>query len=138
MVTKLYTAVIHPHLEFGMTLASLHYKMNIKALQSVQRQATKFIPDIQDKLYEECLVSLKLPTLVYRRKRGDAIATHKLLEKDLSSQVFSSPLASTTRGHTKKLQVPCCHGMPQNSHVTPPARCFIGGSSLPYLAGHAI
>ena len=92
-----------------MTLASPQKKVNLKALKSIQRQATKLIPALQDKLYEEYLVSLKLPTLVYQRKRGDAITTQKLLKNHLSSQVFSSSLESTRRGHTKKLQVPCCH-----------------------------
>ena len=105
MVTKLYKTIVHPHLEFRMTLASPHYKMDIKALDSVQRQAVKFIPALQDKPYEEHLVYLKLPTLVYQNKRGDAIATHKLLENNLSDQVFSSYLTNTTRSHTKKLQV---------------------------------
>ena len=75
MVTKLYEAIVHPHVEFGMTLASLHYKMDVKVLKSVQMQATKLIPALQDKLCEECLVSLEFSTLVYQRKRGDAIAT---------------------------------------------------------------
>ena len=107
-----------------MTLASPHYKMDVKALESVQRWATKLIPALQDKSYEECLASLKLPTLVYWRKRGDAIATCKLLENNLSSQVFSSSLASTTRGHTKKLQVPHCH---QHEHQQ-----FFSVCAVPY------
>ena len=59
--------------------------------------------------HEEGLVSLKLPTLVCQRKRGDTIATCKLLENNISSQVFPPSLTSKTRGHTTKLQVLCCH-----------------------------
>lgn len=109
VVNKLYKAIALPHLEFGMTLASPQYKMDIKALKSVQRWATKLISALQDKPYEEQLVSLKLPNLDYWRKRGDAITTSKLIENDLSSQVFSSSHVIITRGHTKKLQVPYCH-----------------------------
>ena len=91
-----------------MTLASLYYKMDVKVLESVQRRATKLISAFQDKSYEERLTLLKLPTLVYRRKRGDVIATRKLLENDLLSHVFSLSFPTTTRGHTKKLQAPRC------------------------------
>ena len=112
VVKKLYRAIVCPHLKFEMTLTSSDYKMDIKALESVQRWATKLIPALHDKPYEEHLVSLKLPTPVYKRKRGDAIATSKLLENDLSSQVFSSSLASTTRGDTKKLHFFPLHAVP--------------------------
>ena len=57
--------------------------MNIKAPESVQRWVTKLKPSLQVNPYEECLASLKLPTLVYQRKREDAMATRKLLENDL-------------------------------------------------------
>jgi hypothetical protein len=65
VVKKLYKAIVCLHLKFGMTLASPHYKMDIKALETVQRQATNLIPALQDMPYEEYLVPLKLPTLVY-------------------------------------------------------------------------
>jgi len=29
-------------------------------------------------------------------------------------------------------------GMPNHRHITPPARCSTGGSTPPYLSGHAI
>jgi len=64
MVKKLYKDIAYPHLELGMTLVSPHYKIDVKALKVVQRQATKLIPALQDKLFEEGLVSLELPTLV--------------------------------------------------------------------------
>ena len=108
VITKLYKAMVRPHLEFGMTLASPYYKMDVKVLESVQRRATKLISAFQDKSYKERLTLLKLPTLVYRRKRGDVIATRKLLENDLLSHVFSPSFSTTTRGHTKKLQAPRC------------------------------
>ena len=108
VITKLYKAMVRPHLEFGMTLASPYYKMDVKVLESVQRRATKLISAFQDKSYKERLTLLKLPTLVYRRKRGDVIATRKLLENDLLSHVFSLSFSTTTRGHTKKLQAPRC------------------------------
>ena len=45
------------------------------ALENVQRRATKKIPGFKNMSYEDRLQKLKLPTLAYRRKRGDMIET---------------------------------------------------------------
>ena len=44
-------------------------------MESVQRKATKLMPELKDKTYEERLMYLKIPSLVYRRKKGDYITT---------------------------------------------------------------
>ena len=51
----------------------------IKAIESVQRKATKMIPTIKDLSYSERLKKLKLPTLAYRRARGDMIEVYKIV-----------------------------------------------------------
>ena len=51
----------------------------IKAIESVQRRATKMIPTIKDLSYSERLKKLKLPTLAYRRARGDMIEVYKIV-----------------------------------------------------------
>ena len=48
-------------------------KKHIEAVERVQRRATKQLPGMKDLPYPERLYILKLPTLVYRRARGDMI-----------------------------------------------------------------
>ena len=45
-------------------------------LENVQRRATKIVPSLKDKPYYDRLVSLNLPSLLYRRKRMDVIMVY--------------------------------------------------------------
>ena len=56
-----------------------HIRKGIYAVERVPRRATKQLPGMKDRPYPERLKILKLPTLVYRRARGDMIETYKLL-----------------------------------------------------------
>ena len=49
----------------------------IDMLENVQIRATKFLDRFSNLEYEECLRRLDLPTLVYRRARGDMIEVYK-------------------------------------------------------------
>ena len=51
----------------------------IKALEKVQMRATRLIYKLRYKSYEDRLRILDLPTLKYRRLRGDMIETYKIL-----------------------------------------------------------
>ena len=70
---KLYKALIRPHLEYGQIIWSQKFKRQSKIIENVQRRATKIIPDLKHLPYEERLRILKLPTLKFRRLRGDLI-----------------------------------------------------------------
>ena len=50
-----------------------------RRLERVQRHATKMSPSLSDK-YHHCLISLDLPSLNYRRIRGDLIFLYKLIK----------------------------------------------------------
>ncbi|XP_069108237.1 uncharacterized protein [Argopecten irradians] len=50
---------------------------HIEQLEGVQRKATKQLPGMDNLSYPERLKKLKLPTLSYRRVRGDMIETYK-------------------------------------------------------------
>jgi ribonucleases P/MRP protein subunit RPP40 len=54
-------------------------KKDIELLESVQHRATKMVPGLAKLSYEERLKRMDLPTLVYRRTRGDAIEVYKYL-----------------------------------------------------------
>ena len=62
-----------------MSVWTPHLVKYIKAIESVQRRATKMIPTIKDLLYSERLKKLKLPTLAYRRARGDMIEVYNIV-----------------------------------------------------------
>ena len=48
-------------------------------MAAIQRVATKLVNGLNDKPYEERLKDLKLPFLVYTRKRGDMIQMFKVM-----------------------------------------------------------
>ena len=45
----------------------------------VQRRATKMVPSLKNVPYEERLRQLDLPTLTYRRSRGDMVEAFKII-----------------------------------------------------------
>ena len=73
----LYTALVRPKLEYGNVVWSPRLQSHIDELEKVQRRATKLVSSLKDKSYEDRLIALKLPSLAYRRMRGDAIETYK-------------------------------------------------------------
>ena len=76
-LVKLYTSLVRPRLEYGYPAWSPLYKKDCNILENVQRRATKMVPALKDLPYEERLKSLKLPSLFYRRARGDIIEIYK-------------------------------------------------------------
>jgi hypothetical protein len=49
-------------------------------IENVQKRATKQIPGMKNLSYEERLRKLELPTLSYRRLRGDMIEVYKIIQ----------------------------------------------------------
>ena len=108
---RLYTSMVRPHLEYANQIWHPRYKKDIASLENVQKRATKLIPEIKDLSYKERLQYLKLPTLPYRRLRGDMIETYKLTHgvyddtlPDILPKykdIIGNP--GRTRGHSLKL-----------------------------------
>ena len=73
--------------------------------ESVQRRATKLIPELKDKTYEERLRYLKIPSLVYRRKRGDMIWMYKIMDGlgrlETTKLFVTSRMSAQTRSRAK-------------------------------------
>ena len=63
------------------------YKQKYKDAKNVQRRTTNQLPSMKDIPYQEKLERLKLPTLAYRRTRGDMIEEYKLLQGKHDSDV---------------------------------------------------
>ena len=55
-------------------------KMDIDKIERVRKRATKLIPELSKKSYSDRLKALKLPTLKYRRYRGDMIELFKIIK----------------------------------------------------------
>lgn len=77
-VTKtLYTALVRRDLEYCSCLWSGTSKHNVHLIESVQRQATKFILHYPDMDYKERLTSLELLPLSFRRELCDLNFFHR-------------------------------------------------------------
>ena len=107
MLRQLYIALVRPHLEYGSVVWHPRFKKDIDILESVQHRATRLVPALRKMSYEERLKMLNLPSLVYRRLRGDLIEVFKYLHGyyNVTVEGFLSLVAPgmPTRGHSMKL-----------------------------------
>ena len=69
----LYKSLVWSHLEYANSVWYPKRKIDVDKLERVQKRATKLIPELSKKSYSDRLKSLNLPTLKYRRYRGDMI-----------------------------------------------------------------
>ena len=105
---SLYKSIIRPHLEYANVVWHPRYKGDEEQLERVQRRATKLIPELKDMQYEDRLKELKLPSLYYRRARGDMIEVYKYLTSiyKVPSTTLQRETKSITRGNSSKLRKP--------------------------------
>ena len=100
-----------PNIELSLrTLNSVWapYKVKyIESLERVQKRATKTIPELKALCYEDRLKALKLPTLAYRRVRGDMIEAYKITNGIYDTEVVPNLKFRenvSLRGHSKTLR----------------------------------
>jgi hypothetical protein len=74
----LYKTLVRTHLEFASSVWHPYKIKHIDMIENVQRRATNKLPDVMELSYSECLQKLKLPTLSFRRVRGNMIECTKL------------------------------------------------------------
>ena len=70
--TKIYTAFVRPHLE-----CTIRLQKYVNMLGNVQIRATKLVDGLGNLDYEERLKRLNLPSLAFRRFRGDLIELYR-------------------------------------------------------------
>ena len=101
----LYMSMVRPHLEYGNVIWGPHFKEDIKAVERVQKRATRMIASIKDLMYSKRLEVLNLPSLHYRRKRGDMIMLYKIMTNKVNVNVESvfTLNKNKTRGHLFKI-----------------------------------
>ena len=79
----------------------------MNCIEKVQRRATKLVSGIQHLTYGERLARCKLPSMKYRRKRGDMIQVYKIINglDDLKKEEFwNFDVDNRTRGHSLKIR----------------------------------
>jgi len=103
---QLYTTFVRPHLEYCQATWSPHLMKNINEIEAVQRRATKLIDCFKNLSYEERLHRLDLPTLAFRRLRGDMIELfkhHHTYDKQSLSRCFR-PRTKSCRRHAYQVE----------------------------------
>ena len=96
----LYKSLVRPVIEYRNLVWGPFFNQDISRVESVQRRATRIVPSLASLPYVERLKSLKLPSLLYRRKRGDMIFAYQLLHNqfDMDTTFLHLTTYTTTRG----------------------------------------
>ena len=103
---KLFTSMVRPYVEYGNVIWSPRYQRDKLEIEKIQRRATKLIPKLREMPYKDRLVALRLPSLHYRRRRGDMIHIYKILkgiDRIDPSRFFMVSDQAITRGHSLML-----------------------------------
>ena len=107
----LYKSLIRPIIEYANPVWCPYTRMYIDLIEDIQHYFTRCIIGMKnmDYEYESRLRKLKLPSLEYRRVRGDLIEVYKICHH-IYDPVTTSPLLtfahSNTRAHNYKLNKP--------------------------------
>jgi len=95
-------------LDYCSSVWSPYRKGDIEVLEKVQKKATKILPQFKNLKYEDHLRACKLPTLYFRRIRGDMIETFNIVtgiyDTVASPNMLAAGSSYATRGHDFRLQ----------------------------------
>jgi len=106
VIKKLFTSLVRPLLEYGNVIWYPRFNKDAERLERVQRRATKMIQGLGGYFYKDRLKLLNMPSLVYRRYRGNAREVYKCLRsiyKFDSASLLPLATETRTRGHGYKL-----------------------------------
>ena len=79
ILIPLFKSMVRTPMEHAGVVWSPYKKKHINILEKIQKHFTKFMYGMKNLTYHERLTKLKLPSLEYRRFRGDLIETYKIL-----------------------------------------------------------
>ena len=105
-MATLYKSMVRPHMEYGNAIWGPCYMGDLKLVEGVQRRATKIVSGLHDMPYEDRLKELALPSMEYRRKRGDMIQCYKIMKglvRMEKKELFTMIPSNNTRGHNQRL-----------------------------------
>ena len=97
----LFKALVRPLREYGNVIWDPQYKLDQQALEKILRRAAKLLPQLKDRSK-----ALKLPSLQYRKQRGNMIETLTIItgRVRLDHTLFFTFASDTSRhGHIYKL-----------------------------------
>ena len=106
MLPILYKSLVRPLLEYGNLIWGPFYIQDQRLIENIQRRATRLVTTVRHYPYMDRLTLLNLPSLSYRRKRGDMISLYLIIQGHIYldiSNLFTFASYSSTRGHSKKL-----------------------------------
>ena len=107
IMVPLFKALIRPHLEYANPVWSPYKAKYIKQIEQIQRDFTRHVYGMKNLEYAQRLRRLKLPSLQYRRFRGDLIEvfklTHDLYDPQTTNSLLTSAIFPFTRCHNYKL-----------------------------------
>ena len=90
IMIPLYKSLVRPVLEYGNVIWCPRYVKDVDFIEDVQKYYTKRIIGMSDLEYEDRLRALKLPSLGYRRVRGDMIEVFKITHGFYDTKVTKS------------------------------------------------
>ena len=107
VLVPLFKSLIRPVLEYANTAWSGGLRKNINEVEKIQRSFTKNIYQVKHLPYEKRLEKLNLPSLEYRRFRGDLIQTFKIARNFYDNctvnTLFNFKANERLRGHKYKI-----------------------------------
>ena len=108
ILIPIFKSLIRPVLEYGNVVWSPYLRKNINKIEHIQRNYTKNISGMGSIDYESRLKFLKIPSLEYRRVRGDMIEVYKILnniyDPTTTQNLLTIDKDKITRGHDFKLK----------------------------------
>tara|TARA_B110001454_G_scaffold210883_1_gene225906 strand:- start:49 stop:1224 length:1176 start_codon:yes stop_codon:yes gene_type:complete len=79
IMVPLFIGLVRPIIEYGNVVWCPSWLKDIKIVEKVQRDFTRYIVGVKHLSYQDRLQKLKLPSLEYRRLRGDMIEVYKIV-----------------------------------------------------------
>ena len=97
--STVFKSLVRPHIEYANHAWSPYLMKHITALENIKRRATNLIPGYKELDYKERITRLNIPTLSYRRLRGDMITIYKILTGKYDSSVTSNLVTFNNERH---------------------------------------
>ena len=101
----LFSSIVRPHLEYAAPVWNPHLQKHIDMIENVQRRATKLVPGLKNLTYKERLKQVKLPTLKYRRYRGDMLEMYKLTHSHYDNSAIKNFIQFNQNSHGHQFTV---------------------------------